>query len=89
MRRRTPHARDDHQPRDAAARRWLDHDRLRAAGLEHPARAPRRASYQVKTTCQPGLWRVAAEAHGAGPTGISFRFADYSVPAIISCSKGK
>jgi hypothetical protein len=54
-----------------------------------PPGPPLRASYQVKTSCQPGLWRVSAEAHGTGPTGIPFRFTDYSVPAIIQCSRGK
>jgi hypothetical protein len=54
-----------------------------------PPGPPLRASYLVKTPCQPGLWRVAAEAHGVGPTGIPFRSTDYSVPAITSCSRGK
>lgn len=54
-----------------------------------PPGRPFRASYQVKTLCQPGLWRVSAEAHGTGPTGLPFSFADYSLPAIIQCSRGK
>lgn len=53
-----------------------------------PPGSPQRASYQVKTLCQAGLWRVTAEAHGYGPTGVPFSFTDHSLTAFIQCSRG-
>ena len=54
-----------------------------------PPGPPQRAGYQVKIPCRPGLWRLTAEAHGSGPTGVPFSFTDHSLSAFIQCSRGK